>query len=267
MDEHIIAGGYVLGDTIDVSNSHSLREFHVNNNPDGSYEIQYRDSDGNVLFSQRVDAQGTSSREYPRRGYRLNNMIFDEWRSFPYDNDTMMGMDNMGTICFDDDGLSFRDEAGEVRTRISNGQVFSEDGVIGGNAREATFTASNAVWNEDVLRELLETPVVSMPQHDDADVTYEFNPYLRRYVEDATSYGYADSHNYFRIPNGSKKYQRHSWLDYKREYIDKKFGGNFDPESLPDIEDERGGVLDEFLKGFNTADNTKQKEVMNKNER
>lgn len=256
MDEHVITGGYAMGDTIDVSNSHGIREFHVNNNPDGSYEVQYQDSDGNVLFSQRVDAQGTSSREYPRRGYRLHNMVLDEWRSFPYDNDTMMGVDNMGAIYFDEDGLSVRDEDGEAMTRISNGQVFTEAGVTGNVANEATFTASNAVWNEDVLRELLRAPVSSMPQREEADVTYEYNPYLRRYVED-TVRPYQ-----FRMPNGSRQYQRHSWLDHKLEYLDKKFGDKFDPESLPDIEDERGGELDRFLKGFIAADTTTQKEVM-----
>lgn len=262
MDEHVITGGYVMGDTIDVSNSHGIREFHVNNNPDGSYEVQYQDSDGNVLFSQRVDAQGTSSREYPRRGYRLNNMVVDEWRGLMYDTDTTLGLGNLGELRMDEDGMSFHGDNGEVLTRISNGQVFTEAGVTGNVANEATFTASNAVWNEDVLRELLGTPVVSMPQHEEADVTYEYNPYLRRYLEDTVGEGRATGPDYLRMPNGSRRYQRHSWLDYKLEYLDKKFGDKFDLESLPDIEDERGGALDKFLNGFNTADTTQQKEVM-----
>lgn len=262
MDEHVITGGYVAGDTLDLPRNHTLREVHVNNNPDGSYEVQYQDSDGNVLFSQRVDAQGTSSREYPHRGFRVNNMILDEWRSFPYDTDTTLGLGNLGELRIDEDGMSLHGENGEVFTRISNGQVFAEAGVTGNTAREATFTASNAVWNEDVLRELLGTPVVSMPRYEEADVTCEYNPYYRRYVEDTMNAVRATSPDYLRMPNGSRKYQRHSWLDYKLGYLDKKFGDKFDLESLPDIEDERGGALDEFLDGFNTADTTQQKEVM-----
>lgn len=256
MDTHTITGGYTIGDTIDVSNIRGVHAMCCNRNDDGSYEIRYQDTDGNLLFTHRVDAQGTSSREYPHRGFHVNNMILDKWPGFPYDNDTMMGADNMGAIYFDEDGLSVRDEDGEAMTRISNGQVFTEAGVTGNVANEATFTASNAVWNEDVLRELLGAPVSSMPQREEADVTYEYNPYLRRYVED-TVRPYQ-----FRMPNGSRQYQRYSWLDHKLEYLDKKFGDKFDPESLPDIEDERGGELDRFLKGFIAADTTTQKEVM-----
>ena len=83
MDTHTITGGYTIGNTIDVSNIRGVHAMCCNRNDDGSYEIRYQDADGNLLFTHRVDAQGTSSREYPHRGFRVNNMILDEWQSFP----------------------------------------------------------------------------------------------------------------------------------------------------------------------------------------
>ena len=65
---------------------------------------------------------------------------------------------------------------------------------------------------------------------------------LSRYVEPMVD----DAHDYLTMAHGSRAYQREVWLDYKARYFDVKFG----EEVQSDIEDERGGALDDFLNTF-----------------
>lgn len=68
------------------------------------------------------------------------------------------------------------------------------------------------------------------------------NPYIRRYMEDA---GSAEQYTY--MVHGSSEEQRDQFQRFYREYFGK---WTIPDDEQPDIEDERGGALDEFLEKF-----------------
>lgn len=196
------------------------------NPDDNQYTVRFYGRDGELIQEQRVPVQWT------------------ETEAVDVDTGQITGLPRLE---FDDGVLTYYGTAGDFLWRA--------DGV--GVTTQGTSSNEYHMAGRNLDIEEIFGPFDTDTRMDD-DERYG-NPYVRRYTE-----GERDrAEEYLRMTYGTSTEMREDFVRMRSRYLDEMFlKGEWkipDDEEQPDIKDERGGALDEFLEEFKPQKTTPER--------
>lgn len=231
---HTIVGGYVIGDELDIGDIgvDGATQWETTLNPDDNlYTVRFYGRNGELIEERKMPVDWSETEfaaihdeDTPERDIHLNT---DEtWRA------EFTGFDGTGIphMTYDGNGLNFYGEDGELLWRADGVGMYTQ------GTSSAEYPARN--FNLD-----------GWPAIYDADTRLTDDDYARYLNATRES-----AEDYLRMIHGSRTEQREHFIRTRSRYLDEIFlKGEWkilEEEEQPDIEDERGGALDEFLNGF-----------------
>lgn len=252
MGDETIVGGYVLGEALDLGtlSADEVAQVDTAINPDDNlYTVRFYGRDGELIEERQLpvewDETGFTTvhdEDVPERDIRLS--ADEPWRA------EFTGFDNIRIpyMTYDGNSLSFYGNDGELAWRADGVGVTMQ-----GTSSVEYHTALN-------MRDLWQMPVYD----EDTAITDDYerysNPYIRRYNEGELR---DRAEEYLRTTYGTRTEMREDFIRARSRYLDEIFlKGEWkipEEEEQPDIQEERGGALDEFLEKFTPQKTTPER--------
>ena len=233
-DETFITGGYVLGEDLDIGGVAQVDT--ALNQDDNMYTVRFYGRNGELIQEQQVAANLADL-----------NAVTTVSEDDILHGDTEPGL-RIPYMTLNDDGLNYYGEDGDLLWRADRTMMYAQS------------TSSNeyhmAGRNFDI--EEIFGPYDTDTRMDD-DERYG-NPYVRRYVEGELR-DRAEEH--LRMTYGTRTELREDFIRARNRHLDEIFlKGEWkipQEEEQPDIQEERGGALDEFLEKFTPQKTTPER--------
>lgn len=240
--ENAIEG--LLGQTISLGTLSEDQVAQVDaalNPEDNLYTVRFYGRDGELLQEQQLPVQFT---EYDAATTISNDDMLqsispfeDEWETEMPEPVHRLGVQHLELT---GDGLNFYGDDNELLWRADGTGMYTAQGTSSTEYR----TALN-------MPNFWQTPIYDADTRIDDDDARYGNPYIRRYVEGELR---DRAEEYLRTTYGTRTEQREDFIRMRSRHLDEVFlKGEWkipEEEEQPDIQDERGGALDEFLEKF-----------------
>lgn len=232
-DETFITGGYVLGEDLDIGRVAQVDT--ALNQDDNMYTVRFYGRDGELIQEQQVAANLSDL-----------NAVTTVSEDDILQGDTAPGL-RIPYMTLDDNGLNYYGEDGDLLWRADGAMMYAQST----SSNEYHMAGSNL--NIEEIFGPYDTDTLM-----DDNERYS-NPYIRRYVEGELR---DRAEDYLRMTYGTRAEQREHFLDMRSRHLDEIFiKGEWEipEEEQPDIKDERGGALDEFLEKFTPQKTTPER--------
>lgn len=244
-DGHTIVGGYVIGDELDIGDIgvDGATQVETTLNPDDNlYTVRFYGRDGELIEERQmpVDWSETEITDAPEENTT-------EQASAPSINDIWATeLPELGAripyMALDGNGLNYYDEDGELLWRADNLGMYTTQ-----STSSAVYPVRNFRLNID-----------DFPATYDEDTRLADDDYAR-YL-DATR---ESAEDFLRMVHGTRTELRDDFIRMRRRHLDEIFlKGEWktpEEEEQPDIQEERGGALDEFLEKFTPQKTTPER--------
>lgn len=224
-DETFIAGGYVLGEDLDIGRVAQVDT--ALNQDDNMYTVRFYGRDGELIQEQQVAANLADLNAVTT--VSEDDILQDDMTPglrIPY---MTLGGDRVNYYGEDDDLLWSVDSTGMYVQSASSAEYHS---------------ALN-------MRDLWQMPAYDADTAITDDYERYSNPYIRRCNEGELR---DRAEEYLRTTYGTRTEMREDFIRTRSRHLDEIFlKGEWkipEEEEQPDIQDERGGALDEFLEKF-----------------
>lgn len=243
-DETFVVGGYVLGETLGTLTEEEVSQVDTTlNQDDNSYTVRFYGRDGELIQERQIPVEWSESEltsideeDLPVRGVRLDTNV--TWEA-----DLDMRYPHM---TYDGTGMNFYGEDGELLWRADGVGVT----VQGTSSGEYSMAGRNLDIDEEIFG----------PFDTDTEPRFTLTESeYQRYLDVARD----SSERYLDIAYGTRTELRENFLRTRSRHLDEVFlKGEWkipEEEEQPDIKDERGGALDEFLEKFTPQKTTPER--------
>lgn len=232
-DETFITGGYVLGEDLNID---MVSQVDTALNPDDNmYTVRFYGRDGELIQEQQVAANLADL-----------NAVTTVSEDDILQDDMTPGL-RIPYMTLDGGRLNYYGEDDNLLWSVDSTGMY-----VQGTSSAEYHSALN-------MRDLWETPIYDTDTRMDDDERYG-NPYIRRYVEGELR---DRAEERLRMTYGTRTELREDFLRTRSRHLDELFiKGEWkipEEEEQPDIQEERGGALDEFLEKFTPQKTTPER--------